>query len=68
MLTFEKIRPESFMELKDIRKSDRRFVGVTLYYNGTDICGTVKIDMSVNMGQKTQQEFMEIAAKTLKLF
>lgn len=68
MLKFERIRPESFMELKDIRKSDRRFVGVTLYYDGTDICGTVKIDMSVNMGHEAQQEFMELAAKTLKLF
>lgn len=68
MLKFERIRPESFMELKEIRKSDRRFIGVTLYYDGTDLAGTVKIDMSVNMGHKAQQEFMEIAAKTLKLF
>lgn len=68
MIKFERIRPESFMELKEVRKSDRRFTGVTLYYDGTDLAGTVKIDMSVNMGHEAQQEFMEIAAKTLKLF
>lgn len=68
MLKFERIRPESFMELRDIRKNDRRFTGVTLYYDGTDICGTVEIDMSVNMKHEAKQEFMEIAGKTLKLF
>ena len=68
MLKFEKIRPESFMELKDIKRKERRFTGVTMYYDGTDICGTVKIDMSYNMCHEAKQEFMELAAKTLKLF
>ena len=65
-IKFSRVRFDSFVELSKIRKDDRRFnPGVTLRYEGTDLGGDVEIEMSYHMPNSVQNEFAEIAGKTL---
>jgi len=64
---YRRIRFESFANLVKFKK-DNEWTGVTLRYNGHDICGEVEIDFGIGVGCKDKEKFLQEAQKILKIF
>jgi len=68
-ISYNRVTFDSFVELADLRKTDKRFnPGVSLHYDGSDLCGRVDIRFGYNIEKGVCEEFIELAGKTLKLF
>lgn len=64
---YKEVRFDSFVKLVEIQRQDKYKIAVSLMYNGSDLCGDVEI--SVAPGHcKLKDEFLHIAAETLKFF
>lgn len=64
---YRRIRFESFAELVKFKK-DNDWNGVTLRYDGNDICGEVQIDFGIGVGSVIKEKFLREAQKILKIF
>lgn len=69
-VSYNGVKIDSFVELANLMRNDKRFdTGVSLHYDGSDLCGTVDIGFKYHiMKKEICDEFMELAGKTLKLF
>ena len=68
-VSYNRVNFDSFVELANLRKNDKRFnPGVSLHYDGSDLCGTVDIRFGYHIEKEVCEEFIELAGKTLKLF
>lgn len=69
-VSYNRVNFYSFVELAELMRADKRFnSGVSLHYDGTNLCGTVDIGFGHHIVNKEVcEEFIELAGKTLKLF
>lgn len=68
-VSYNRVKFDSFIELANLRRNDKRFnPGVSLHYDGSDLCGTVDIGFGYHIEKEICEEFIELAGKTLKLF